>query len=201
MRIGLLHNIHWTEYNTKDESYMATETALNKHTDVQTILIIQFNKTAMNILIPLLISSGIFIVELYSKCYILNSPPSIVEFLHMINTCFAPTHVATAAVFLYEFYSSSQWQFFDSDNNVVMMEVKTKVRGAITVILTIIIGFFYILCNMKVTGWSQAIFLVLQFFYMLYLYLYGMGSKTLEYREKSLIRDVLMGENIVAEIK
>lgn len=173
---------------------MATDMAPNKHTDIQPILTIKFNKTAMNILIPLLISTGVFIVELYSKYYISNSSLTVVEFLHMINTCFGPTHIATAAVFLYEFYSSSQWNFFDSDNDVAKMEVIKKDRGAITVILTITIGFFYILCNVKVTGWSQVILLVLQILYMIYLYVFGMGSKILEYREKSLIRNVLMGE-------
>ena len=173
---------------------MGIDTVPNKHTDIQGVLTIEFNKTIMNILIPLLISTGVFIVELYSTYYYLNSMPSMVEFLHLLNTCFGPTHIATAAVFLYEFYSSSQWQFFDSDNDVAKMEVIKKDRGIITVILTIAIGFFYILFNMKVVVWTQAILLVFQILYMIYLYLYGMGSKTLVYQKKSLIRNVLMGE-------
>ena len=163
-------------------------------TDKQPVLTIKFDKTAMNILIPLLISTGVFIVELFSIYYISNSSLTVVEFLHMINTCFGPTHIATAAVFLDEFYSSAQWQFFDSDNGVAKMEVIKTDRIAITIIFTLITGFTYILCNMKVTVCSQVILLLFQIAYMIYLYSYGMGSKIMEYRGKYPIRNVLMSE-------
>ena len=168
--------------------------ATDKYADMQPVLTIEFNKTAMNILIPLLISTGVFIVEIFSICCIANNPLTVAEFLHMINTCFGPTHIATAAVFLYEFYSSAQWKFFDSDNDVAKMEVIKTDRIAVTIIFTIITGFAYILCNMKVTVCSQVILLVLQIVYMIYLYRYGMGSKIMKYREKYPIRNVLMSE-------
>lgn len=123
-----------------------------------------------------------------------NSRLTVVDFLHLMNTSFGPTHIATAAVFLYEFYSSSQWKFFDSDNDVAKMEVIKKDRVALTVIFTIIMGFTYTLCNVKVTVCSQVILLVFQVVYIFYLYVYGVESKIMEYREKQPIRNVLMGE-------
>lgn len=173
---------------------MAIDKGSDKHEDTKLVLKVKLNKTAMNILIPLLISTGVFIVELYSIYYISNSLLSKVDFLHLMNTCFGPTHIATAAIFLYEFYSSSQWKFFDSNGDEARMEVIKKDRIGWTVIATIVVGFAYILCNVKVTCRSQIVLLVFQIIYMFYLYCYGVESKILEYREPRQIRNVIMSE-------
>lgn len=173
---------------------MATKRKSSEQDDSRFILKIKFNKTAMCILIPFLISMGVFIVELYSIYHIPNNSLAIVDFLHLLNTCFIPTHIATATTFLYELYSSLQREYFDLNNNAIKMEVIKSDKVGFTIITTIVIGFLYVLCNVSVTCLSQFILLIFQIAYMIYLYVYGVGSKVIGYREIHQIRNVLMSE-------
>lgn len=130
---------------------------------------IEFNVTKINILIPILISTGAFLVEILSLYYFNENDFSVIDVEHIFNTTYIPTHIATTTGFLYQHFSFA--------NRMNEQDIDKGMRGTVlhpqytfwTVVSTCGLGFIYALANIRVTFFSQLVLLVLQLIYMIFL--------------------------------
>lgn len=143
----------------------------------------EFCTTRFNILIPILISFGIFIVEIYSIYYVAEECVDWLDIFRLINTTFIPTHIATATGFLYQHFS-----LYNYYNNIEKKLLGNNVRiesenVGITMVSTIFMAFVYVLCSFKISCGNQFLLIIMQGIYMLIIFKYCISDKIVSYEE------------------
>jgi hypothetical protein len=131
---------------------------------------IDYNKTYFTIVIPLLIACFAFVVELLSWYYFSEEHDfDILEIIHLFNTTFIPTHIATTTCFLYEFFSISKHLLTDNGRWKVRDEALDERYTALTIITTLVLAFLYLVLNAKVILATQIVLGIAQILYMILL--------------------------------
>lgn len=145
---------------------------------------IEFRRTRINILIPIFIATGAFLVEILSL-YFFNAheAANATDIIHLINTTFIPTHIATTTCFLYEHFSQANWLFSKGVDWNQGGSVLRPQYTSLTVFSTCALGFAYVLLNVRVTFITQLILMVLQIIYMIILFKIELEDKVLIYEK------------------
>lgn len=142
---------------------------------------LEFHTTRLNVLIPIFVSTLVFIVEIYSVYHVDKEYVNWLNICRLLNTTFIPTHIATATVFLYQHFSLVNYC-----NNVGKMrpiddmDVKAEYAG-LTIGSTILLAFFYIIFSFKADLVNQIILFVMQCLYIWILLKYSIRDRIVIY--------------------
>ena len=144
----------------------------------------EFYATRFNVLMPIFISSLVFIVEIYSKYYVSEECVNWLDICRLFNTTFSPTHIATAAGFIYQHFSLDQYynnsNLKQTSNNI---GIKSENVG-ITIVSTILMAIVYIVCCFRI-GWGNQIFLlIMQGIYVFIIIKYCISDKVISYEKR-----------------
>lgn len=143
--------------------------------------ILKFYITRFNILIPILISTLVFIVEVYSVYYVAEEPVNCISILRLINSTFIPTHIATTTLLLYQHCSLVNY-YNSSRKKKLLDEMDLNAEHvSLTMISTILLAFFYVIFSFKVGMVNQFCLLVMQGIYMVLLWKYSLRDKIVIY--------------------
>lgn len=143
----------------------------------------EFYTTRFNILIPILISGGVFIVEICSVYHAAEECWNWLDIFRLLNTTFIPTHIATATGFLYQHFSLDNY-YNNSEKKQLGNNVRIKSENVgITMVSTILMGFFYVVCSFKISWGNQIFLIIMQCIYMFMIFKYFVNDKIVSYEE------------------
>lgn len=145
--------------------------------------VLKFHTTRLNVFVPICVSLGAFITEIYSVYYVSGESVDLLNIFRLFNTTFVPTHLATAVGFLCQHFSLSNYY----NNSGKMrplgeMDIKAEYAG-FTMLSTIVLAFAYVLCCFKVSCINQLPLIFLQCSYMWILWKYIITDKVIVYNE------------------
>lgn len=138
---------------------------------------LEFHTTKYNVLIPILVSTLVFLVEIRILYYGTEECVSYLNICRLLNTTFIPTHIATVAVFLYQHFSlANYYNNGGKMRSIDDMEVKAENAG-LTMISTILLAFFYVFFSSEINCKNQTFLMIMQCIYMWILFKFSIRNK------------------------